>query len=79
MRRRAPGRPVAAPAVPDVRHPRAGLYRQAAAPEYEVRLKWRPNTIAFWDNRSTQHYAIQDYFPARRRMLRATIIGDMPV
>lgn len=55
------------------------LYRQAAAPEYQVRLKWRPNTIAFWDNRSTQHYAIQDYFPARRRMLRATIIGDMPV
>ncbi|WP_028218658.1 TauD/TfdA dioxygenase family protein [Paraburkholderia oxyphila] len=55
------------------------LYRQAAAPEYQVRLKWRPNTIAFWDNRSTQHYAIQDYFPARRRMLRATIIGDVPV
>jgi taurine dioxygenase len=55
------------------------LYRQAAVPEYQVRLKWRPNTIAFWDNRSTQHYAIQDYFPARRRMLRATIIGDIPV
>lgn len=55
------------------------LYRQAATPEYQVRLKWRPNTIAFWDNRSTQHYAIQDYFPARRRMLRATIIGDVPV
>ncbi|WP_213306916.1 TauD/TfdA dioxygenase family protein [Paraburkholderia sacchari] len=55
------------------------LFRQAAAPEYQVRLKWRPNTIAFWDNRSTQHYAIQDYFPARRRMLRATIIGDVPV
>lgn len=55
------------------------LYRQAAVPEHQVRLKWRPNTIAFWDNRSTQHYAIQDYFPARRRMLRATIIGDVPV
>jgi taurine dioxygenase len=55
------------------------LFRQAAVPEYQVRLKWRPNTIAFWDNRSTQHYAIQDYFPARRRMLRATIIGDAPV
>lgn len=54
------------------------LYRQAAVPEHQVRLKWRPNTIAFWDNRSTQHYAIQDYFPARRRMLRATIIGDVP-
>ena len=55
------------------------LFRQAAVPEYQVRLKWRPNTIAFWDNRSTQHYAIQDYFPAPRRMLRATIIGDVPV
>jgi len=55
------------------------LYRQAAVPEHQVRLKWRPDTIAFWDNRSTQHYAIQDYFPARRRMLRATIIGEVPV
>ncbi|MCU5784591.1 taurine dioxygenase, 2-oxoglutarate-dependent [Alcanivorax balearicus MACL04] len=54
------------------------LYRQAATPEYQVRLRWRPNTIAFWDNRSTQHYAIQDYFPAVRRMMRATIIGDRP-
>ena len=52
------------------------LFRQAAVPEYQVRLKWRPNTIAFWDNRATQHYAIQDYFPARRSMLRATIIGE---
>jgi taurine dioxygenase len=54
------------------------LYTQAAAPEYQVRLKWRPNTIAFWDNRATQHYAIQDYFPATRRMMRATVIGDKP-
>lgn len=55
------------------------LLRQAAVPEYQMRLKWRPNTIAFWDNRSTQHYAIQDYFPAVRRMLRATVIGELPV
>ena len=54
------------------------LYTQAAAPEYQVRLKWEPNTIAFWDNRATQHYAVQDYFPAVRRMMRATIIGDRP-
>ncbi|MGH8783786.1 MAG: TauD/TfdA dioxygenase family protein [Cupriavidus necator] len=54
------------------------LYRQAAAPEYQVRLKWEPNTIAFWDNRATHHYAVQDYFPAVRRMMRATIIGDRP-
>lgn len=55
------------------------LFRQAQAPEYQVRLKWRPNTIAFWDNRSCQHYAVQDYFPAPRHMMRATVIGDRPV
>jgi taurine dioxygenase len=55
------------------------LFRQAQAPEYQVRLKWRPNTIAFWDNRACQHYAVQDYFPAPRQMMRATIIGDRPV
>ena len=38
-----------------------------------------PNTIAFWDNRACQHYAVQDYFPAPRHMMRATIIGDRPV
>src|SRR5262249_37455993 len=54
------------------------LFRQAAAPEYQVRLRWRPNAIAFWDNRSTQHYAVQDYFPAPRHMNRATIVGDVP-
>jgi taurine dioxygenase len=55
------------------------LFRQAAAPEYQVRLKWAPHTIAFWDNRAAQHYAVQDYYPAVRRMMRATIIGDRPV
>ncbi|MGH8785470.1 MAG: TauD/TfdA dioxygenase family protein [Cupriavidus necator] len=55
------------------------LFRQAQAPEYQVRLRWAPNTIAFWDNRSCQHYAVQDYFPAARHMMRATIIGDRPV
>ncbi len=54
------------------------LLQLAAIPEYQVRLRWRPNTIAFWDNRSTQHYAVQDYYPAVRRMQRATIIGDAP-
>lgn len=54
------------------------LVRQAEIPEYQVRLRWRPNTIAMWDNRSTQHYAIHDFYPAERRMMRATIIGDKP-
>jgi len=54
------------------------LYRQANYPEYQVRLKWRPNTIAFWDNRSVQHYAASDYYPQTRIVERATIIGDTP-
>ena len=55
------------------------LFAQAKYPEYQMRLRWRRNTIAFWDNRATQHYAVQDYAPARRVMWRATIIGDRPV
>ncbi len=54
------------------------LLRQATIPEYQMRLHWEPNTLVIWDNRSTQHYAIQDYFPAVRRMMRATVIGDRP-
>ena len=54
------------------------LLRQPAILEYQMRLRWQPNTIAMWDNRSTQHYAVQDYFPAVRRMHRATVIGDKP-
>jgi taurine dioxygenase len=54
------------------------LYAQAIYPEYQVRLKWQPNTIAFWDNRSVQHYAASDYYPQVRRVERVTIIGDAP-
>jgi taurine dioxygenase len=51
------------------------LIRQAAVPEYQVRWRWTENSFAIWDNRSTQHYAVQDYFPAVRRMERAGIVG----
>ena len=54
------------------------LQRQASRGEYQVRLKWEPGTIAFWDNRSSQHYAISDYWPARREMERVTVAGDKP-
>ncbi|MGB3736792.1 MAG: TauD/TfdA family dioxygenase [Ilumatobacter sp.] len=54
------------------------LFAQAGYPEYQVRLKWQPNTIAFWDNRSVQHYAASDYYPQVRRVERVTIIGDAP-
>ena len=54
------------------------LIGRAAIPEYQVRWRWRPNSVAIWDNRCTQHYAVQDYWPAIRKMERAGIIGDRP-
>jgi taurine dioxygenase len=54
------------------------LISQASIPEYQCRFRWSPGCIAFWDNRSTQHYAVQDYWPAVRQMERAAIIGDIP-
>ena len=54
------------------------LYRQASMPEYQCRFRWAANSIAFWDNRACQHYAASDYWPRKRRVERATIIGDTP-
>ncbi len=54
------------------------LLSQASIPEYQVRFSWRPNSVAIWDNRSTQHYAVMDYWPAPRKMERAAIIGERP-
>jgi taurine dioxygenase len=54
------------------------LIRQAAIPEYQVRWRWTENSFAIWDNRCTQHYAVQDYWPAVRKMERAGVIGDIP-
>ena len=55
------------------------LTAQAQVPEYQFRLRWTPGTVVFWDNRSTQHYAANDYYPERRRMERTAVIGDKPV
>ena len=52
------------------------LIRQASIPEYQVRWRWRKDSLAIWDNRYTQHYAVQDYWPAVRKMERAGIVGD---
>lgn len=54
------------------------LVSQACIPEYQVRFRWKKNSVAFWDNRSTQHYAVMDYPPCHRKMERAGIIGDTP-
>jgi taurine dioxygenase len=55
------------------------LYRQAAIPELQCRIRWEPDTFVLWDNRCVQHYAVSDYYPARRVMERVTIVGDRPV
>jgi taurine dioxygenase len=54
------------------------LVSQANVPEFQVRFRWKKNSVAFWDNRSTQHYAVMDYPPCHRRMERAGIVGDKP-
>jgi len=51
------------------------LFHQTLIPEYQFRHHWEPNTIAMWDNRSTQHYAVHDYYPQKRYMERVTIKG----
>lgn len=56
----------------------AHLLDQFKVPEYHVRFTWSPNAVAIWDNRATQHYPVADYWPARRRMERVTIMGDTP-
>ncbi|HTN48206.1 MAG TPA: TauD/TfdA family dioxygenase [Burkholderiaceae bacterium] len=55
------------------------LISQAFIPEYQVRRRLRKNTVAIWDNRCTQHYAVQDFWPAVRNLERAGVIGDRPV
>jgi taurine dioxygenase len=51
------------------------LYRHAVRPEFTCRFRWRNNSIAFWDNRATWHYAAHDYHGARRLMHRITVAG----
>ena len=54
------------------------LFAHATRPEFTLRWRWQENDVAFWDNRITQHFAVDDYRPARRVMHRATILGDKP-
>ena len=51
------------------------LTSQAMIPEYQVRFSWKKNSVAFWDNRSTQHYAVMDYQPCHRKMERTAMFG----
>ena len=54
------------------------LYQQASVPEYQCRFRWQVNSVAFWDNRSVQHYAAFDYVPHERRVERVTVAGSKP-
>ena len=55
------------------------LAEHIVKPEFTCRLRWAPGTIAVWDNRSTQHFAINDYAGKRRHMRRVTMKGQTPV
>ncbi len=55
------------------------LFDHIATPEFSCRFHWAQNSVAFWDNRCTQHYAISDYGGSHRLMHRVTIDGDRPV
>lgn len=55
------------------------LYAHSVRPEFTCRFRWAANSIAFWDNRCTQHYALDDYPGQRRIMNRVTVDGERPV
>ncbi len=57
----------------------AFLIAHSTRPEFQVRFRWRANSVAFWDNRAVQHHAIWDYFPQVRSGFRVTVKGDRPV
>ena len=54
------------------------LFDHIQRPEFQVRFHWEPDSVAFWDNRCTQHYAVADYTGHRRVMRRVSIRGDRP-
>jgi len=54
------------------------LFRHQVKPEFTCQLRWRPGTIAFWDNRASQHNPINDYHGYKRLMHRITLAGEKP-
>ena len=56
----------------------APLYRQSSIVDVQCRFRWRPGSVAFWDNRATQHVVTNDFLPRQRVMERVTVVGDKP-
>jgi taurine dioxygenase len=54
------------------------LFQHQVRPEFTCRFRWEAGSIAFWDNRCTQHRVVADNLAAYRRMERVTIEGDRP-
>ena len=54
------------------------LYQHQTRPEFTCRFRWRRDSLAFWDNRATQHYPLNDYHGHHRVMQRITLAGDRP-
>lgn len=54
------------------------LFRHAVRPEFTCQYRWIKDSLAFWDNRCAQHYALNDYQGQRRLMHRVTVNGDRP-
>jgi taurine dioxygenase len=54
------------------------LYTHLEQAQFQVRFQWEENSIAFWDNRCTQHLALWDYWPEERKGHRVTIKGERP-
>ncbi len=56
----------------------AFLYEHSVAPNFTCRFQWKRGSVAVWDNRCTQHYALDDYRDFERVMYRVTIAGNRP-
>lgn len=55
------------------------LFDHVKNPNFQIRFRWKPHSIAFWDNRAVQHLAVWDYFPEVRSGYRVTIAGEKPI
>jgi len=60
------------------RHLLAMLYEHMTNPEFTCRFRWEPNSVAMWDNRCAQHFAVWDYFPEVRHGYRVSVVGERP-